>query len=116
MNLTDINDAIETLSESDSTLSNVRNLASLYIVQDRLQNALKTQNNSVESELNDILPSYKKYCEIKRKFQLKELTEEAVHKALERVCKEVNEFLHILYSNTDTEKEREILKAQIRGI
>lgn len=116
MNLTDINDAIETLSESDSTLSNVRNLASLYIVQDHLQNALKTQNNSVESELNDILPSYRKYCDIKRKFQLHELTEEAVYKALERVCKEINEFLHILYNNTDTEKERQILRSEIRGI
>ena len=116
MNLTEINEAIETLLNSESSLSNVRNLASLILVQDYLQKSLKTQNISVESELNDILPSYKKYCEIKRKFQLKELTEEAVYKALERVCKEINEFLHILYSNTDTEKEREILRSQIRGI
>lgn len=116
MNLTDINEAIDTLSNSDSTLSNVRSLASLYIVQDHLQKSILARSESVESELNDILPSYKKYCDIKRKYQLKELTEEAVYKALENVCKEVNEFLQILYSNTDTEKEREILKSQIRGI
>ena len=98
---------IQDLENSDLSLSNIRNLSSLYIVRKHL-----TENtvDSVTTELNDILPSYIEYVNTKRKYQLHEITECSVYIQLEQVCKEIKEFLHILYSNTDTPKEREIIK------
>ena len=104
---------IQDLENSDLSLSNIRNLSSLYIVRKHL-----TENtvDNVTAELNDILPSYLDYVNTKRKYQLQEVTEQAIYSRLEQVCKEIKEFLHILYTNTDTPKEREIIKKLINQV
>ena len=108
MNLQDINALIEEIEQSELSLSNVRNLSSLYIVRKELIENLNYDN--VETELNDILPSYIEYVKTKKKFQLNEVTEQAVFISMQTLCREIREFIQSLYSNTDTPKEREMLR------
>lgn len=104
---------IQELENSDLSLSNIRNLSSLYIVRKHL---IESTVDSVTTELDDILPSYIEYVNTKRKYQLHEITEQSVYIKLEQVCKEIKEFLHMLYSNTDTAKEREMLRKLITQV
>lgn len=106
MDIQAIVDNINELENSITNVDNVQELANLYIVRDNL---LKHNTNPVEQELNDILPMYKKYCVTKRKFQLKEIPEEAVLSDMKLLCQEISEFIHTLYSNTDFYKERALL-------
>lgn len=106
MDIQAIMDNINELENGITNVDNVQELANLYIVRDNL---LKHNTNPIEQELNDILPAYKKYCVTKRKFQLKEITEEAVLSDMKLLCQEISEFIHTLYSNTDFYKERALL-------
>ena len=114
MNLAEVNDAIKELQESSLTLSNARNLSALINVRDYLQNVTQSVPDSLERELNDILPQYKEYCAVKRQYQLGRATEDLVIASMRLVCKEVKEFLLILYQNTDTQIERNMLKRMLK--
>ena len=106
MDISLIDRTIEELEDSDTTFPNCADLASLYIV----RNFYKPKSySSVESELNDIAPSYKKYCDIKRKYQLNEITYDHVINSMRNVCREISEFIMTLYSNTESREERELL-------
>lgn len=107
MNLTTINDLIDELEQSDTSLSNIRNLSALYNVKTHLIGDYKFNNTA--KELNDILPSYIEYVNLKRRYQLKEISIDSVIIQLENVCKEIAEFLQTLYSGTDTEEERKYI-------
>lgn len=114
LNITTLNDLIDELENDDMSLSNIRNLSALYNVKTHL---LGSNNyDSTTKELKDILPSYLQYIETKRKYQLKETTEEAVYINMKELCKEIKEFIQCLYSGTDTPKEREMIKQLIREI
>ena len=110
MNIEEIEDRIYDLEYESTTYENTVELASLYIIQDNL---LRMENrrvvDGVSKELDDILPAYTKYCEVKRKYQLHELTEEAVTEGLQRVCTEIEELITTIYSGTDMGKERRLL-------
>ena len=56
MTLQNLNDLIEELEQSESSLSNIRNLSSLYIVRNEMIENINYDR--VQTELNDILPSY----------------------------------------------------------
>lgn len=113
LNLNDINETIKDLETNASTTFDTCNkLASLYIVRNNMQNVV----DDTEKELSDILPRYKSYCEIKKDYQLGRTTEQAVYKAMDEVGREIKEFIHILYSNTDTKAERQILKETINEL
>lgn len=99
-----INDAIYTLERSDTTLETIADLANLYIVQERLQ------VNTVKQELDDILPAYSEYINIKKDYQMGKVSEGAVIKAIKSVCTEIQEFISTLYNCTDMNKERKIIK------
>ena len=104
MNLDTINELIDELEHSDTSLSNIRNLSALYNVKTHI---LGSNNfDGTVKELNDILPSYIKYIDTKRRYQLKEITIDNVLIQLENVCKEIGEFLQKLYQGTDTNDER----------
>ena len=103
MELETIDDAIEELENSDTTVDNVAELASLYIVREHLAGNVVSDT---EKELNDILPNYKLYIGIKRKYQLGQCEESEVIHAVKSVCKELKEFLETLYYSTDMNKER----------
>ena len=114
MDLSTINDLIDELENSETSLSNIRNLSALYNVKSHILGN-KTYDNVVK-ELNDVLPSYLQYVEVKRRYQLKEITDEAVISYLYRVCKEIKEFIQTLYSGTDTQKERDVLQDLINQL
>lgn len=116
MNLAEVNEAIKELQESPLTLSNARNLSALINVRDYLQNVPQSITDSLEQELNDILPQYKNYCLIKRQYQLGRLSTEDLVISMRRVCKEIREFLLILYRSTDTEIERKLIKSMIDDV
>ena len=113
MNLAEVNEAINELRNSCLTLSNARNLSALINVRDYLQNATQRKPDSLERELNDILPQYKEYCAVKRQYQLGRATDDLVVASMRLVCKEVKEFLLILYQNTDTKIERNMIKRML---
>lgn len=114
LNISTINDLIDELENGDTSLSNIRNLSALYNVKSHL---LGTQTyDSTTKELKDILPSYLQYIETKRKYQLHEISEDAVYVNMESVCQEIKEFIQALYSGTDTPREREILNRMIKEI
>ena len=113
MDLIAINDAISMLEESDTNASNVGELASLYICRANLEERLKQHGNGVERELEDILPYYTKYCDIKRRYQLNQTTEHEVIQGIKSVCREISEFIDALYSGTDMNKERICIKQML---
>lgn len=78
---------------------------SLQIIQGVIQD-LQSIINIDEQELYDIIPEYERYKRIKRKFQQHEISEDAVLSSIELVCKELCEFIQMLYCNTDMRKER----------
>ncbi len=106
MDIKAIEDNIKELENSITNVDNVQELACLYIVRDNL---LKQDTNIVEQELNDILPAYKKFCITKTKYQMQEVTEDAVVHDMKIVCQELKEFILSLYSNSDFYKERQPL-------
>lgn len=116
MNLAEVNEAINELQESSLTLSNARNLSALLNVREYLQNAIQSKPDSLEAELNDILPQYKNYCEVKRQYQMHKLSDDDIVIAMRKVCKEVKEFLLILYQNTDTKIERTMIKNMVSDV
>lgn len=120
MTLEVINDMIQDIEQSDNSLSNARSLASLYILKSIKENdenlILKRSSSIVAKELDDILPSYNYYIDTKRRFQLKQLNEELVIEALKDVCREIKEFVQIIYSCTDMPTERDTIKEMLSDL
>lgn len=98
-----IQDTIDTLLNSETTQNNVSELASLIIVNEYLN---KQNLSRIQRELDDILPAYKKYVEVKRLYQLNEIDESAVVHMMKLTVQEIQEFIEALYSGTDMGKER----------
>lgn len=107
LDLQEINNTIESLEESNTTFDVCNKLASLYIVREYMQ---KSAHNNVETELKDILPRYREYCDIRRRYQLGEVGEIAVQNAMQYVCREIKEFLQTLYTSTYNDSERTLLR------
>ena len=110
LNIDEISNAIQTLENGQTTYDSCMKLASLYIVRKEL---IGTNSNPVVAELQEILPQYRKYCSIKKRYQMQEVTDEAVYSAMQYLCDEIEEFLHTLYSHTDTRLERSMLRDMI---
>lgn len=109
----EVNSTIEELENESLTFDICQKLANLYILREYSD---KNENDVIISEYNDILPSYNKFCDLKRKYQLSEIPIDSVYKQLELLCVEISEFIEILYNNTDTQKERVIIKAMLQNI
>lgn len=114
MNLETINELIDDLEQSDTSLSNVRNLSALYNVKSHI---LGTKNYDViTKELSDILPSYLLYINLKKRYQLHEISEEGVYNSMKDLCKEIKEFIQTLFSGTDTDQERTLIKSFVKEL
>lgn len=120
MNIIEVNDAIKELESADSSLSNIRNLASLYIVQGQMQGKLNSvmqqSNDAVLTELYEVIPSYKQYVIAKRRRQLNEISEDVVLDTLSRLGKELRDFIKSLYTATASENERILLSKIIADL
>jgi len=110
MNIQDVKETIITLENSENSLSNARNLAALYIIEEHMQSRLQTKsersNDKIVKEFQDILPSYFIYKETKRKYQMGENVKDKVIVDLRSLCQEIYEFVSTLYSSTDSQEER----------
>jgi len=113
MDIQTIEEQIDLLENSDTTYDNVQELASLYIVYENLKHPVKTMVDGVNDELQDILPYYLKYREVKRRYQLNQTSEGEVIRSIKNVCVEITEFINALYSGTDMNKERLCIKDMI---
>lgn len=114
MDISTIDTMIKDLEESEVTLSNIRNLSALYTVRNNLK--VDKVEDKVTEELNDVLPSYMQYVTVKREYQMGETSKEKIASYLMQVCKEVEDFIHALYSGTDTPEERELIRHLITNI
>ena len=113
INLDEIADAIQTLESGPTTYDSCSKLAALYTVRKEL---LGNQTNPVVVELQEIIPEYKKYCLTKRRYQMNEISEEIVYTSMQYLCNDIVEFLHTLYSHTDTRLERSMLRDMIHDL
>lgn len=119
LSLDEIDGMITELENTLQSFTDLQRLADLYIIKDVQKSGLNSivdASNATLQELNDILPQFKNYCMIKKRYQLNELPKQTVAYAMKDVCKELNEFIHILYSNTDMEEEREEIKNLIANL
>lgn len=117
LNIEEINNTIEALENSPTTFDNCMKLSSLYICRDNYNKSLESAgNDDTNKELNDILPQYRRYVNIKRRYQLGEVAEIAVQNSIKNLCLEIAEFLHTLYSSTDMETERTQIKLMLDEI
>lgn len=114
-----IDDTIDELENSDTNFANCDKLAMLYIIKDHYKKyppVLRGLYDEVEEELNDIAPQYKRYCDIKRKYQLKEISKEPVIESMKLLSEEIEQFIKILYSSTDMTEERQILSSTLNKL
>lgn len=109
MDIVAINEAIEILENKETNFDNVSELAMLYIVRNNHQSI----SDSASDELNDILPCYQKYREVKGRYQQGMTSEGEVIRALKLLGQEIKEFIDNLYCNTDMNKERLYIKEMI---
>ncbi len=106
MDIMAIEEAIQTLENEDTTFDNVSELASLYICRQYMNKPLNLMVSGTQKELEDILPYYMKYKDIKKRYQLNQTSEGEVIQGIKNVCREIQEFISTLYSGTDMNKER----------
>lgn len=116
MDIKAIKDNIEILEDADTTPDNVRELAYLYIVKDHITAGLNRVDTALNDEVNDIFPYYKKYIDIKTRYQRNQTTESEVIQGMKDVCRELKEFIKQLYCNTDMNKERILIKKMLTEI
>ncbi len=53
---------------------------------------------------------YEMYVDTKRQYQMRQISEDAVIASIKDVCKEIDEFISLIYSNSDLRKERKCLR------
>lgn len=109
LDLQEIENTIIQLENTELTFDSCKKLASLYILRDYANKQtpeVSHESSGVLKELNDIIPQYQVYCNVKRDYQLNKVAESAVLQSLHEVCIEVKEFITTLYSSTDMKEER----------
>ena len=120
LNIDEIDSTIIELENGATTFDTCMKLAALYAVREHFDSSstedMTVEEDTVVSEYQDILPEYRKYIEIKRDYQLGSIDERAVETQIQKVCKEIDEFLHTLYSCTDMPTERDCIKEMLKGL
>lgn len=77
---------------------------------------LLNESELLTKELSDIFPQYGKYVESKKEYQLNDAPKETVIKNMKLLCKEVGEFISMLYCNSDMPEERSIIQNTINSL
>ena len=125
LNIDEINNTIIELENGVTTFDTCIKLAALYTVKERIDgsntiiaadNKVIENTDEVVEEYHDILPQYHKYIDIKREYQLGKVAEQAVETQIKKVCDEISEFIHALYTGTDMPVEREHIKDMLGGL
>ena len=104
--LVEVSKKIKELEEQKLSVDNCIKLSALYNI---LSQHTETTNDTIVNELNDILPEYSKYKITKIKYQSGEISKEEVQTEMKKLCKELYEFLEVLYTCSDMKEERDCL-------
>ena len=81
LSLDEIDGMITELENTLQSFTDLQRLADLYIIKDAQKsrlNSIVDASNVTLQELNDILPQFKNYCMIKKRYQLNELPKQTV--------------------------------------
>ena len=124
LDIHEVDKTIQELEDGQTSFATCAKLADLYIVRKYFQTSKEMQEEyghdygdaHVKEELRDILPSYTEYCDLKKHYQMGEITEKPVLNSLDRMCKEIYEFMETLYRSTDMAEERDALKELITDL
>lgn len=120
VDITTIEDTLEELvNDAPTTFETCEKIAHLTITRDLLKSRLnRTREGSerVLNELHDILPSYDKYVDTKKRYQQYEVVEQMVVIAMQNLCDEIADFIITLYRNTESAEEREAIETMINEI
>ena len=102
---------IQDMKSKEPTPQNMRDIALLELwLSSNTQKAVPNVSTvKIQNEINDILPAYVEYIEVKRKRMLKEVTDEKVLFTLQTLVNELQDLIEMIYRNTETCEEREIL-------
>lgn len=107
-----ITETIAELENAETTFSTCEKLAALYTVLEHFS----TPADVVQKELGDIMPQYQMYKQVKRRYKMGEVTEQAIVMAMHDTCKEISEFIQTLYSSTDIPQERDEIRQLIQEL
>lgn len=110
MDIQMIEEAIQELEQSPTSVENVKNLANLYICMQNLKKRLKSPPGAFKADVNDLFPAYDRYCNAKKAVQAGEGSEEEMLNSLSLLCQELRDLHVSLYSSSGSRKERRILK------
>ena len=114
MDIQIIENTIDELEHSDISMNNAIELASLYIIRNNnLTGINKEETGGIQGEIEDILPAYTEYRQVKTQYQLNNLPDFVVVKTLKLLCQEIEDVINLLYSSTDMNKERRCIKQMI---
>ena len=116
IDLDEIETTINTLENGFTTFENCEKLAYLYICRENLKRGLNALVDNVMSELDDILPYYMKYRDIKRRYQTNQAIDNEVVQGIQDVCQELQEFIDKLYYSTDMNKERVCIRNMVHEL
>lgn len=117
MDIQIIENTIDELEHSDISMNNAIELASLYIIRNNnLTGINKEETGGIRGEIEDILPAYTEYRQVKTQYQLNNLPDFVVVKTLKLLCQEIEDVINLLYSNTDMNKERRCIKQMISNL
>lgn len=114
-----INATIEELEQERMSFDTCEKLATLYICRDNVKNTLKSAvrtPDSVLGELQEILPSYYKYVDTKKRYQQFEVVDKMLIYAMQNLCDEITDFVGELYHNTETDGERALIIEMITNM
>lgn len=111
---------IREMKTHEPTPQNIRDVAllELWLVSKEKEGNLPTEikTSQIAKETKDILPAYFTYIETKRKFQTKDTTKEKMLDSFKTLSDELKDLFRLIYRNTDTPEEREILNELISKI
>lgn len=113
MNIKDIETTITELENGPTTYDSCQKLASLYVVRSNLSGV---ELDTTVTEYHDILPMYNKYVDTKRLYQMQKVSITEVNASMTQLCKEVKEFLLMLYNNTESASERGQIRDMIDAV
>lgn len=109
MDIEAINNAINELEGSETTVKNVEELACLYIIHDHLINNRHSHSSISKSPI----PSYYRYILSKQEFQKGVGAVQDVITCAKELNTELFQLLNNLYSGSDVPEERQLLQKNI---
>ena len=118
-----LDDAILEHEAKDTTYANCEKLAWLYIVRDHCCHTQTRESLNIETIPSEpkhvdkeFLPTYFLYMEAKKSYQQNEGSKEKVLNCLDSFLAELKEFFKIIYRNSDTPEERQMINEFISSV